>query len=251
MRFFEENGVGLSEGADFGTPGWVRLNFGCPRATLEIALQRVLSACSKLSIGHAGAISAYWRTSRFINSMQSGSGSPHLTDRMAIFRRPPAWQSLRKATPYAVGLLGPLLLTAWLANGISISDQDRLEQRFQREAHEKAEAVIRPFEEQLAIFQVLQRVFHTVGQLDEETFSRILDPMSRSAGLRGFGWAPMVSGDGRSEFERQGKQRWGASFSIVETGAGGAMTPARERDRYFPVLFQVPVEGRNGHTALT
>ncbi len=48
MHFFEENGLGLSEGADFGTPGWVRLNFGCPRATLETALQRMVSACSRL-----------------------------------------------------------------------------------------------------------------------------------------------------------------------------------------------------------
>jgi cystathionine beta-lyase len=45
-RFFEEAGVGLSDGADFGTPGWVRLNFGCPRETLERALRRMASACS-------------------------------------------------------------------------------------------------------------------------------------------------------------------------------------------------------------
>ena len=48
VRFFEENGVGLSDGADFGAPGWVRLNFGCPRETLEVALQRIVSACSTL-----------------------------------------------------------------------------------------------------------------------------------------------------------------------------------------------------------
>jgi cystathionine beta-lyase len=45
-RFFEEAGVGLSDGADFGTPGWVRLNFACPRKTLESALQRMASACA-------------------------------------------------------------------------------------------------------------------------------------------------------------------------------------------------------------
>lgn len=48
-RFFEENGVGLSDGGDFGAPGWVRLNFGCPRETLEAALRRVVSACSSLT----------------------------------------------------------------------------------------------------------------------------------------------------------------------------------------------------------
>ena len=44
--FFEAAGVGLSNGSDFGLPGWVRLNFGCPRTTLESALERMISACS-------------------------------------------------------------------------------------------------------------------------------------------------------------------------------------------------------------
>ena len=43
--FFETAGVGLSNGADFGMPGWVRLNFGCPRATLALALERMRVAC--------------------------------------------------------------------------------------------------------------------------------------------------------------------------------------------------------------
>ena len=34
-------GVALSDGAAFGTPGYVRLNFGCPRSTLEQALERL------------------------------------------------------------------------------------------------------------------------------------------------------------------------------------------------------------------
>lgn len=43
-EFFEEHGVGLSDGAQFGEPGFVRLNFACPRATLETGLKRMLSA---------------------------------------------------------------------------------------------------------------------------------------------------------------------------------------------------------------
>ena len=38
---FEAHGIGLSDGADFGAPGWLRLNFGCPRATLDEALARM------------------------------------------------------------------------------------------------------------------------------------------------------------------------------------------------------------------
>ena len=37
---FEAHGIGLSDGSDFGAPGWLRLNFGCPRATLDEALTR-------------------------------------------------------------------------------------------------------------------------------------------------------------------------------------------------------------------
>ena len=44
VAFFEAAGVGLSRGDDFGLPGWVRLNFGCPRATLDAALARMAKA---------------------------------------------------------------------------------------------------------------------------------------------------------------------------------------------------------------
>jgi cystathionine beta-lyase len=38
---FEKGGVGLSNGADFGGPGHVRLNFGCPRERLREILRRM------------------------------------------------------------------------------------------------------------------------------------------------------------------------------------------------------------------
>lgn len=41
QKFFEDAGVGLSDGRDFGSPGFLRLNFGCPRSTLEAALERM------------------------------------------------------------------------------------------------------------------------------------------------------------------------------------------------------------------
>ena len=41
---FENAGVGLSDGKDFGSEGFVRLNFGCRRALLEEALERLRRA---------------------------------------------------------------------------------------------------------------------------------------------------------------------------------------------------------------
>lgn len=43
-RSFEQSGVGLSDGTYFGAPGFVRLNFGCPRSLLHTALQRMIHA---------------------------------------------------------------------------------------------------------------------------------------------------------------------------------------------------------------
>ena len=43
-RFFEKAGVGLSDGTDFGSPGFVRLNFGCQTWRLEEALNRMKRA---------------------------------------------------------------------------------------------------------------------------------------------------------------------------------------------------------------
>ncbi|MBU5635515.1 PatB family C-S lyase [Geomonas sp. Red69] len=48
VRFFEEAGVGLSGGSDFGLPGYVRLNFGCRRELLKEALRRMKAALEGL-----------------------------------------------------------------------------------------------------------------------------------------------------------------------------------------------------------
>jgi cystathionine beta-lyase len=44
LAAFEAAGVGLYDGADFGAPGFVRLNFACPPAMLDEALTRMARA---------------------------------------------------------------------------------------------------------------------------------------------------------------------------------------------------------------
>ncbi|TVS09092.1 MAG: putative C-S lyase [Gammaproteobacteria bacterium] len=43
-RFFEDAGVGLSPGAQFGSPGFVRFNFGCAPPMLEEGIRRMQAA---------------------------------------------------------------------------------------------------------------------------------------------------------------------------------------------------------------
>jgi cystathionine beta-lyase len=38
------HGLGLSDGRDFGAPGYLRLNFGCPQATLAAPCDRLAAA---------------------------------------------------------------------------------------------------------------------------------------------------------------------------------------------------------------
>jgi len=45
--FFEEAGVGILDGGHFGGSGWVRLNFACPRITLQTAIRRIKSALNE------------------------------------------------------------------------------------------------------------------------------------------------------------------------------------------------------------
>ena len=50
-RWFEAHGVGLSDGADFAAPGFVRLNFATAPSLLATALQRMQRAVASLDRG--------------------------------------------------------------------------------------------------------------------------------------------------------------------------------------------------------
>ena len=50
QQFFEQAGVGLSDGAEFDLPGFVRLNFGTSRVTLTQALERMVTALDQLRV---------------------------------------------------------------------------------------------------------------------------------------------------------------------------------------------------------
>ena len=47
--FFEDHGVGLSGGEQFGQPQYIRLNFACPREMLEEGVRRIKAAVASLA----------------------------------------------------------------------------------------------------------------------------------------------------------------------------------------------------------
>ena len=46
---FEAHGLGLSDGAEFGAPGYLRFNFGCPRSLLLQGIERLGNAAAALA----------------------------------------------------------------------------------------------------------------------------------------------------------------------------------------------------------
>ena len=47
--YFLEQGLGFSDGSEFGSPGWLRFNFACPISTLDEGLDRLQTAVLRLA----------------------------------------------------------------------------------------------------------------------------------------------------------------------------------------------------------
>ncbi|MFZ4535198.1 hypothetical protein [Propionivibrio sp.] len=75
---------------------------------------------------------------------------------------------------------------------MSVNAQDRLEQRFQIAARERADLIISALAEPLKQLTVLQCLFHSVGEVDWQVFNKFVEPMLGQPGVRGFGWMPAV-----------------------------------------------------------
>ncbi|MBK7354843.1 EAL domain-containing protein [Propionivibrio sp.] len=173
---------------------------------------------------------------------------------MTLSRKSPLRRFYRWTILAGFGLLG-LVATALVTTAMVSNSQERLEQRFKIAASERAKLIIRAFEEPLGQLIVLQRLFHSVAQVDWPVFKKFVDPMTAKAGVQGYGWAPMVTAAERSGFENTGRQLWGKDFVISERDADGNALPVKLRQRYYPVLFALPIEsnrkalGLNLHAA--
>ncbi|WP_313950300.1 CHASE domain-containing protein, partial [Accumulibacter sp.] len=135
-----------------------------------------------------------------------------------------------------------LSLTAWVSRSISGAADERLEQRFRQAATNRADLISRQIVEQLDNLTTLQRLFSSVDTVDWPTFQKFTGPMVSDHGIRGFGWMPVVEAADRADFERSARQLWGDRFAISERNAEGAVVATEDRQRYFPVLYAVPLE---------
>ncbi|MEO8409811.1 MAG: diguanylate cyclase, partial [Propionivibrio sp.] len=141
----------------------------------------------------------------------------------------------------AVGLAG-LAITAWLALEVGDNADLRVQQRFESAARQRAALIVKAFAEPLEEFSLLQRFFHSVGEVEPSGFARFAEPMIDHDGVRCVGWAPAVDDARRGRFEASGRALWGDDFAIREVVGGGEATPAAPRARYFPAFYVVADE---------
>ncbi|WP_301101721.1 EAL domain-containing protein [Propionivibrio sp.] len=173
---------------------------------------------------------------------------------MTFSRQSPFRRHYRLLILVIVGLLG-LVSTAWVTREMINRSNDRVEQRFLRDAQERADLIVDAFSEPLKQFTVLQRLFHSVGKVDWPVFKKFVEPMLGQPGVRSFGWMPAVNAADRAQFEQSGRRLWGNDFAISERDADGNLFPLKARERYYPVFFVLPVDvnrqalGLNLHAA--
>ncbi|WP_300321191.1 EAL domain-containing protein [Accumulibacter sp.] len=151
--------------------------------------------------------------------------------------------------------LAASLITSWVSKSLSDAAQERLEQRFQQVATTRSNLVRQRILEQLDNLTTLQRLFSSVDNVSWPAFRSFAEPMIGDHGIRGFGWLPAVEAADLADFERRARQLWGDDFAIRERDAAGSELPMQRRQRYFPVLYAVPLDpnrsaiGLNLHAA--
>ena len=158
---------------------------------------------------------------------------------MIFLRQPFFSQHYRWVILIVIGLLG-FVATAWVTREMAIGEKERLEQRFQHDAQEHSERIIRAFQAPLDQLTILQRLFISVGDVDWPVFEKFAEPMTHQVGVHGFAWVPLVDAAHRGKFELLGQALWGSDFSIRDTNGHPVM--ATQGERHYPVLYTLPTE---------
>jgi diguanylate cyclase (GGDEF)-like protein/PAS domain S-box-containing protein len=137
-----------------------------------------------------------------------------------------------------------LSITGWVSKSLADAARERLEQRFRQEAGVRSDLIRQRIVDQLDNLTTLQRLFSSVETVDWDTFRKFAGPMVGDQGMRGFGWLPLVEAADRAAFEERSRRIWGETFAISELDADGSpqVAPVGQRQRYFPVLYAVPLE---------
>lgn len=114
--------------------------------------------------------------------------------------------------------------------------------RFDAEAEEIAHSIderLQAAEKKLIAYAALFNASAFVTREEFEDFSKVI--MGADNTLYGIGWTPVITRDGRTQFE-QSMAREFPGFHMTELTDRGELIPATEQDEYYPVVYISPFE---------
>ncbi len=150
--------------------------------------------------------------------------------------------------PRRLGLVIPMCIALFLLVGLEIQigqwERQRLQSRFESDAHFISNLLTTRLADYQSVLQSAERVMVAAPDLDEEGFQQFAAPwLARFGGLQAIGWIPRVPGKQRTNFERAARNTAeGGEFHILDRGTTGALYPAEGRAEYYPVRFVAPLE---------
>ncbi len=143
----------------------------------------------------------------------------------------------------SVALLGTILtLTVYFS--IDAWEDHKLRSGFTRRAREHTLKLRSVIDSQMLALEAIRSLYRASEKVERDEFKAAVRPfLSKIPGIEVLEWIPRVPEAGRAAYEAAAREDGFTGFYITEKGAGGALTPARRREEYFPVCFVEPYEG--------
>lgn len=122
-------------------------------------------------------------------------------------------------------------------------EQERLFQRFEFLAKERAAVMQAAIDRALESLQAIGAFYAASQNVTREEFSVFLsDRLALHPDIHGIEWLPRVRDSERDRFEADARAEGFAGYEIKELGIDGSLIRAKRRLEYFPVYYAEPLE---------
>ncbi|MBL8251333.1 MAG: CHASE domain-containing protein, partial [Candidatus Competibacter sp.] len=143
----------------------------------------------------------------------------------------------------AVVVLVGLSLTGGVFLEFRQRSREALERRFQSIAVERAGLLVARLQGSLRELDAVRRFYNGSPEISRAAFHRFVSPILGYGDFRALEWVPRVTREQRAKFEAAARHDGLPEFQFTERDSEGRLTPASERDQYFPVYFLEPYAG--------
>lgn len=144
----------------------------------------------------------------------------------------------------ALPMLVALLILAALEVQVARWEQERLQARFERDAHYLSSMLQKRFDDYTDVLQATERVMVAAPDMDQRSFEEFAAPwLARFEGLKAIGWIPHVPAERRAAFEAAARGRPATpDFAIKDRDRLNKLHPAASRPAYYPIHLIAPLE---------